>query len=103
MTREQYLAYMKEYNRNHKRVKGSMSSVPFIGEQYDYRDLLVQPTGVNFRGSDKENPIVCSEFGCATHLTPEQQLYNSKCYSCQCKEKQTDVAMRISYPIKRIA
>lgn len=103
MTREEYLAYMKVYNSKNPRRKGTMSSTPiFLGEQYDYRDLIVQPTGINFKGTDKDEPIVCNEFGCATHLTPEQQLFNPKCYSCQCKEK-IDPTQFISHPIKKIA
>lgn len=71
-------------------------------DKHKYPNLSILPTYLNFRGSDLGLPIVCSEFGCPVHLTYEQQLYNPKCYSCQCKVK-TDPTSFISHPIKKSA
>lgn len=102
MNREEYLRYMREYNKAHKRVKGAMSSVPFIGEQYDHRDLLVQPTGINFKGNLE--PICCDFFGCGKTLTLQEKLFGTKCINHQKKKQVTDASRFVSYPInKKIA
>lgn len=100
MTREEYLAYMREYNKTYKaRAKWMRGSLVDI---YDHTFLNIPPTEINFKGSDRDEPIVCDEFGCPNHLTPEQQLYGTKCIHCQSKQK-IDVAKHISHPIKKIA
>jgi len=58
----------------------------------------VEPTHLNFTGTD--DIVICSGFGCGNLITYEHQLYNSKCYSCQCKEK-PDINKYLSFPIKK--
>ena len=110
--------YMAEYGKRYRAAKMARMlkrgagkppnySLPYIEDKYliekhKYTPLVVYPTGVNFNGTELDNPIVCSEFGCNTHLTPEQQLYGTKCIHHQ-KQKKIDVAKYISHPIKKTA
>lgn len=71
-------------------------------ERYNREHLIIEPSSFQFKGADSDEPIVCSQFGCKNHLTPEQQLYGSKCISCQGK-KEVDVAKYVSHPIKKSA
>lgn len=75
------MAVSEYYKKRHRPTTTEM----FKEGRFTFIDLKVEPTSNNFKGSDPNEPIVCSEFGCRNHLTPEQQLYNSKCYKCQCK------------------
>lgn len=64
--------------------------------KYDRTNLVVVPSQFQFKGTDIDEPVVCSHFGCANHLTPEQQLYGTKCIHHQNPKKQ-DAGKFISY------
>lgn len=100
MDREQYLAYMREYNRMYKASKRSNICHEFmlIGSEH----LKVEPTFLNFDGTDELEPIVCSEFGCRKHLSLEEQRFGTVCIHCQNKKK-IDVAKYVSHSIKKTA
>ena len=70
--------------------------------KYDKSTLVIIPSAFQFKGTDIDEPIVCSQFGCAVHLTPEQQLYGTKCIHHQ-KQKKIDPTNFISHPIKQSA
>ena len=92
-------AKMREYHRNLLKRK------KLIKEQGDGRKPLrdvpirflssVQPTMMNFKGSDVDEPTVCSVFGCKNHLTEEQKLYGTKCIHHQ-KQKKLDITLFVS-------
>lgn len=63
--------------------------------------LVIEPTGLNFKGNDPDNPIICSTFGCKNHLPPQQTLFGTKCIHCQKQKTKIDVAMHLSFPFKK--
>jgi len=96
---DDYHAKMREYSRAFVKRKKLIRE---IGEgKKPLRNVpisfirSVQPTHINFLGSDLDNPTVCSEFGCKNHLTTEQQLYGTKCIHHQKKNK-LDITLFIS-------
>ena len=64
--------------------------------------LTIEPTGVNFRGTDDDEPVYCSHFGCGRKLTLQEQLFGDKCIECKPKVK-TDPTYFISHPNKKSA
>lgn len=91
--------YMADYNKMYYQVRRGRETVSEIMNNFV---LVVQPTSLNFKGNDQDEPIVCSEFGCPNHLTAEQQLYGSKCPHHQHKKK-IEPSDYISYPHKKSA
>lgn len=89
-------AYMKGYNRNYK--FGITKRSP-TDNRYKDVVLSIPPTQINFKGTDIDEPLVCSEFDCGRHLTHEEILYGTKCIHCQHKKK-TFPSSFISFPIK---
>lgn len=61
----------------------------------------IQPTQMNFKGSDSDEPRCCSVFGCGRKLSDEENLYGTTCIHHQQKIK-IDVAMRVSYPVRKV-
>lgn len=49
--------YMKVYNKSYKKQKDSI-----VEYRYSYFDLNVQPTDINFKGTDEA--AICAQFGC---------------------------------------
>jgi len=98
MTREEYLSYMREYNRMYKGCKKSMSSPMLFGSEH----LKVEPTQLNFKGTDPDEPRCCETFGCGKQLSLEESRFGNKCVNCQNKPE-IDVAKHLSFPIKKTA
>ena len=71
-------------------------------EKYNREHLVVEPSSFQFKGTDRDEPIICSTFGCKNKLTPEHQLYGNKCQHCQ-KQKKINPTSVLSYPIKKSA
>lgn len=46
-----------------------------------YHEYKIEPTYINFRGSDIDEPKVCNVFGCARELSLEEQRFGDKCVS----------------------
>lgn len=104
---------MADYNQRYKALKKRGAGKPpkpyntiedkYLIEKYNKHkntELVIQPTENNFKGLTE--PVVCSYFGCPNHLTPEQQLYGTKCIHHQRKVK-PDPTVFISYPKKKTA
>ena len=90
--------YMKKYNQmyaKHLKGRGRTTMDIFVEEKYCRNDLFIEPTKLNFSGTELDNPIVCSEFLCNNHITHEQQLYGTKCIHCQNKKK-LDITLFVS-------
>ncbi len=99
MNREEYLSYMKEYNRLYKGAK----RVEANGEyRYTFLDLKIEPTENNFIGNDNDEPRCCSQFGCGKKLSMEEQRFGNYCINHQNKNK-LDITNYISHPIKKSA
>lgn len=94
--KERQRSYMREYNRLYK--FGIKKSSP-TDNRYKDVVLTIPPTEINFKGNDIDEPLVCSEFNCGRHLTPEERLYGTKCIHCQKKNK-LDPTLFISFPKK---
>lgn len=75
-----------------------------VGNPHDKHrttQLSIEPTQMNFKGSDREEPVVCSYFGCNTHLTETEILCGTRCLNHQNK-KRTDPNLVLSYPMKKV-
>lgn len=99
MTKQERKEYMADYNRHYYEVRKGR---PTVCEMMEGITMTIPPTKINFNGSDLDEPVVCSTFGCSTHLTPEQQLYGTKCINCQ-SIKKIDPTSFISHPHKKSA
>jgi len=113
---ENMAEYMSEYGKRYRAEKMARRlkrgagkppnyKLPYIEDKYlidrhKSTPLVVEPTGVNFKGSDE--PVVCHKFGCPNHLTLEQSLYSKFCIHHQ-KQKKIDPAMFVNLPIKQSA
>ena len=97
MTREQYLAYMKVYNKKYnERRRPTENREMLYGGDY----LNIQPTELNFKGTDRDEPVVCSKFGCSKHLLNEEKRFGKYCVEHQGNNK-IDYTLVLSYPIKQ--
>lgn len=67
----------------------------YLADRHKLTPLAIPPTMMNFKGSDVDEPTVCSVFGCKNHLTEEQKLYGTKCIHHQ-KQKKLDITLLIS-------
>ena len=72
--------YMKVYNKSYKKQKDSI-----VEYRYSYFDLNVQPTDINFKGTDEA--AICAQFGCGKKLTSIESLAGNKCIHCMGKHK----------------
>lgn len=52
---------------------------------YSYFDLKIEPTAMNFKGTD--GIVICSQFGCGKKLTSIESLAGNKCVHCMGKHK----------------
>ena len=86
---------MKEYNRVHKQRHRSISSYPAPEDVYDFSYLRVNPTRMNFNGSDPDEPRYCSTFGCGKELSLDESRFGGKCVHCQNKKK-LDITIFVS-------
>lgn len=100
MKREEYLSYLRDYNKLYRKSKRKVSIAPYmlVGSKH----LKVEPTENNFKGSDLDNPRCCKKFGCGNHLTHEQQLYSDYCIHHQVKQK-IEPSRYVKYHIKKSA
>jgi len=94
--------YMKAYNALYSKRHRPTTTEIFMPDRFNHSDLCTLPTSINFKGSDPDEPLVCSHFGCRTHLTPEQQLYGTKCIHCQ-ENTEINPTAFASHPIKQSA
>jgi len=97
MDKEQRKHYMADYNRHYYLLNSSRGTVSEIMNNFV---LVVQPTQINFKGEDPEEPRVCAEFGCPRHLSLTEQMASKFCISHQSK-KEIDVAMYVQLPIRK--
>ncbi len=74
----------------------------YLIDKHKNTALVVPPTMKNFAGTDELEPAVCSVFGCKNHLSLEERRFGNICIHHQ-KQKKIDVAMRVSFPIKKSA
>lgn len=98
--------YMAAYNKQYKEMKAKRSAGKppkpyntiedkYLIDRHKHTSLVVYPTGVNFKGSDLDNPIVCSHFGCATHLSNEEKRFGTTRIHHQ-KKKKLDITLFVS-------
>ena len=99
MTKQERKEYMSDYNRHYYEAKRGR---PTVCEMMEGITMSVPPTKINFNGTDIDEPIVCSNFGCNNHLSNEEKLFGSKCVHCQ-STKKIDVNTHLQYPHKRLA
>ena len=83
----EYKNYMAKYNAMYKKRRRPTTTEMFNDGKFTFADLKVEPTMNNFIGNDLDNPIVCSHFGCATHLSNEEKRFGTKCIHHQKQKK----------------
>ena len=98
MKLKRYIAPANTFYKNKNKVP--TTSVMFLDERYTVKDLSTAPTKDNFTGTDKEEPIVCFEFGCPKHLSDQEKRFGNKCINHQTKKK-IDPTQYISHPLKK--
>ena len=64
--------------------------------------LVVQPSAFQFSGTDPDEPIVCSHFGCKVKLSKTEMLFGTTCIHHQ-RYKKIDPTIFISHPHKKSA
>ena len=74
----------------------------YLIDRHKHTPLVVYPTGLNFSGTDIENPVVCSQFGCKVKLSRTERLFGTTCIHHQRKVK-IDVSKFIQHPHKQTA
>ena len=67
----------------------------YLVDRHKYTPLVVYPTQINFKGSDIDNPVVCSHFGCKVKLSKTDQLFGTTCIHHQ-KQKKLDITLFVS-------
>jgi len=77
MNKKERQNYMADYNRHYYNIRSGRDTVSKIMNNFV---LVVQPTQINFKGSD--SPVVCSTFGCSNYLTLREQMAGTKCPAC---------------------
>jgi len=97
MTKEERKHYMADYNRHYYSLRVGRETVSEIMNNFV---LVVQPTQINFKGEDPEEPRVCAEFGCPRHLSLTEQMASKFCINHQSQNK-IDVVKHLSYPIRK--
>jgi len=90
--------YKQEYNREYYAKKGWYKR--WMEAAYGYKHLKVEPTEMNFKGSDCDEPRLCCHFGCGRKLSLVEEMSGKFCIHHQ-SPKKIDVAMHLSYPIKQ--
>ncbi len=93
--------YNETYRTNHSKV-GTKITVKKIETTERHRNtiLSIEPTDMNFKGSDREEPECCNEFGCGRLLNSQEKLFGNKCINHQTKKK-IDINQVLSYPLKK--
>ena len=109
MPKDRSPTYRKEYNRKYKEVKRKVGNPHFkikktiedkyLIEKHRDRVLSIEPTDMNFKGSDRDEPECCNEFGCGRVLNSQEKLFGNKCINHQTKKK-IDINTVLSYPLK---
>ena len=74
----------------------------YLVDRHKYTPMVVYPTRINFSGTDIENPVVCSQFGCKVKLSRTERLFGTTCIHHQRKVK-IDVSKFIQHPHKQTA
>lgn len=75
--------YMAEYGRLYRRFRRyDVSNFMLVGSEH----LKINPTEMNFKGSDINEPVVCAHFGCPTHLSLQEQRFGKFCIRHQQKK-----------------
>ena len=70
-------------------------------EKYNREHLFVHPLDYQFRGSDKDEPVICRRFGCGRELSTREMLFGEFCIHCQSPQKINPNKV-ISYPVKNM-
>jgi hypothetical protein len=85
MEREQYLAYMRDYNQKYKYSRKPRPKDDYR-ERFNHSHLKIEPDENNFIGTDENEPQVCKTFSCKNHLSIEERRFGDICVHCQEKK-----------------
>lgn len=69
----------EEYNKKYKSWIPKGAKTKDIPDKYGKEVLSIPATEFNFKGSDRDNPLVCSHFGCSRVLSFTETLFGNKC------------------------
>lgn len=58
----------------------------YLIDVHKFTPLSVLCTNINFSGSDRDEPAICSKFGCKVKISKTEQLFGNTCIHHQ-KEK----------------
>jgi len=83
-------------------MRGDSEIKDYLVSKYDRTCLVVEPSSFQFKGTDPDEPIICSYFGCKVKLSKTEKLFGSTCIHHQ-KSKKIDPTIFISHPQKQTA
>lgn len=67
----------------------------YLTDRHKLTPLVIPPTMMNFKGTDMEEPSVCSVFGCNKYLSLEERRFGNICIHHQ-KKKKLDITLFVS-------
>jgi len=83
-------------------MNGNSKISDYLSDKYNRNVFIVQPSSFQFCGTDPDEPIVCSYFGCKLKLSNTERLSGTTCIHHQ-EVKKIDPTIFISHPQKKTA